>query len=111
MQDFKVRDFKFKVYLDDTRPTPSGWVRAYWPNEVISYLKTGKVVELSLDHDLGNDKRGTGYDVLTWLEEQVALHGFVPPVINIHTANPTAFARMWAAKKSIENYHRINMKG
>lgn len=64
-----------KVYLDDERATPEGWVRAWWPDEVIALLETGQVSELSLDHDLGDDPRGTGYDVILWVEEAVALRG------------------------------------
>jgi len=70
-----------KVFLDDERPTPTGWIRAYWPDEVIALLNTGQVEELSLDHDLGDDHRGTGYDVILWIEKAVALRGFVPPRI------------------------------
>ncbi len=57
--------------------TPEGWTRVYWPSEAIELLQTGQVTELSLDHDLGDDARGTGYDVVLWVEEQVAMHGFV----------------------------------
>lgn len=46
-----------KIYLDDLRPTPNGWTHAYWPDEVIEYLKTGHVEIISLDHDLGDDER------------------------------------------------------
>ena len=53
-----------KVYLDDERAAPAGWVDVRWPEEVIELLKTGNVTELSLDHDLGDDGHGTGYDVL-----------------------------------------------
>ena len=56
-----------KVYLDDERETPKGWVRCYWPDEVIDLLHSGEVAEISLDHDLGDDARGTGYDVLLWM--------------------------------------------
>ncbi len=38
-----------KIYLDDLRPTPNGWIHAYWPDEVIEYLKTGNVEIISLD--------------------------------------------------------------
>lgn len=38
----------------------------------------GGVTELSLDHDLGDGACGTGYDVIVWIEEAVALRGFVP---------------------------------
>lgn len=37
----------------DERDTPAGWIRVYWPDEVIKLLKTGKVTEISVDHDLG----------------------------------------------------------
>jgi len=55
-----------KVYLNDERKTPDGWVRVYWPDEAIELLKTGCVADISLDHDLGDDERGTGYDVVLW---------------------------------------------
>ncbi len=98
-----------KVYLDDIRIAPDGWVRAHWPEEVIELLKTGQVTEISLDHDLGDhfdrpagvDKERTGYDVLLWIEQAVVTEGFDPPVIYIHTANPVAEDRMKAARKQI----------
>lgn len=90
-----------KVFLDDERATPDGWVRAYWPEEVIEFLKSGKVTELSLDHDLGDDEHGTGYTVLLWLEEEVALHGMKPPKIQVHSANASAKQKMLAAITAI----------
>jgi hypothetical protein len=90
-----------KVFLDDARVTPEGWVRAFWPEEVIELLKGGEVTELSLDHDLGDDEHGTGYTVLLWLEEQVAVHGMTPPAIRVHSANSSARLRMEAAIASI----------
>lgn len=91
-----------KVYLDDERPAPPGWRQVRWPDEAIQVLKTGVVNELSLDHDLGNDARGTGYDVLLWIEEAVATRDFDPPVIQVHTANPPARNRMLSAVASIQ---------
>lgn len=93
-----------KVYLDDVRETPEGWVRCYWPDEVIALLEAGGVTELSLDHDLGDDERGTGYDVVNWIEEAVVLRGFKAPIIHVHSANPVAQQKMNAAIKSIERY-------
>lgn len=60
-----------KVFLDDERPAPVGWVRVCWHDEVIGLLKAGTVTELSLDHDLGDDTRGTGYSVLEWIENRL----------------------------------------
>ena len=93
-----------KVYLDDERETPEGWTRCLWPAEVIKLIKSGQVMELSLDHDLGDDERGTGYDVLTWLEKAVVIDGFVPPKrIVIHSANASAWTKM---SQAIESIHR-----
>lgn len=83
-----------KVYLDDERTTPEGSVCVYWPDEAIELLKSGDVTEISLDHDLGDDDRGTGYDVVLWIEEQVALRGFVPPAMKVHSANVSARTKM-----------------
>lgn len=83
-----------RVYLDDERPCPEGWVPARWPDEVIAHLKTGTVTDLSLDHDLGNDERGTGNDVVLWIEKEVALNGFRPPEIRVHSANVSARVKM-----------------
>jgi len=99
-----------KVYLDDTRDTPAGWIRVYWPDEAIELLKTGEVTEISLDHDLGDDARGTGYDVVLWLEKRVFSAGFVPPFfkgdivppkMTVHSANTSARDRMNAGIASI----------
>ncbi|EJT86038.1 cyclic-phosphate processing receiver domain-containing protein [Pseudomonas asiatica] len=90
-----------KVCLDDQRPAPVGWTRAYWPDEVIRLLRSRKVEVLSLDHDLGDDQRGTGYDVITWIEQEVALDRFTPPLILVHSANPVAAQLMRAGIKSI----------
>ena len=83
-----------KVYLDDERQTPPGWQRVYWPDEAIELLKTGQVTDISLDHDLGDDERGTGYDVVLWFEEAVFTEGFHPPRMMVHSANSSARDKM-----------------
>ena len=95
-----------KVYLDDERQTPEGWHRVYWPEEAIELLKQGKVTEISLDHDLGDDEHGTGYDVVLWIEEAVATQGFQPPMIRVHSANSSARQKM---KLGIANIKRLSM--
>lgn len=91
-----------KVYLDDERKTPEGFVRVYWPDEAIKLLETGEVELISLDHDLGDDERGTGYDVLLWIEEQVYLNGFKPPEIIVHSSNSSARQKMELAIANIK---------
>ena len=91
-----------KVYLDDERETPVGWTRVYWSGEAIELLETGQVIEISLDHDLGDDERGTGYDVIHWIEEQVVTNSFKPPVIRVHSANISARQKMDLGIASIQ---------
>ncbi|HHP5490774.1 cyclic-phosphate processing receiver domain-containing protein [Aeromonas caviae] len=83
-----------KLYLDDERKTPVGWVRVFWPDEAIAWLETETVTEISLDHDLGDDDRGTGYDVILWIENEVMTNNFIPPKIHIHSANVSARRKM-----------------
>ena len=99
-----------KVYLDDERQTPEGWVSCLWPDEVIQLLKEGLVEEISLDHDLGCkfNRERTGYDVLLWIEESVFFDKYLPPKINIHTANVAARLRMEALVTRINNLVNLN---
>jgi len=101
-----------KVWLDDERPAPDGWVGCRWPEEVIRLLETGRVEMLSLDHDLGEAAGRTGMDVLVWLEEQVWVHQFRPPrVMTVHSMNPVARDRMRALIRRIEDRRRRRPNG
>ncbi len=92
-----------KVWLDDTVPAPRGWRRTYTAQQTIELLQTGKVTEISLDHDLGDEKVvGTGNTVLIWIEEQVVMNNFHPPLIDIHTKNAGARPKMELARRNIE---------
>jgi hypothetical protein len=91
-----------KVFLDDERQPPEGWTLVRWPREAIALLKRGVVAEISLDHDLGDDSRGRGYDVLLWMENAVEDARLEPPaVIRVHSANVSARIKMEAAVASI----------
>lgn len=90
-----------KVYLDDVRQPPEGYVLVKTPKEAIKLLKTEKVDMISLDHDLGDDEKiGTGYDVLLYIEvaimtnnmKEMIPHGM--PIIKVHSANPVAVEKM-----------------
>jgi len=94
----------FKVFLDDERRMPSFFnTRAYTAKKAIQILSSGIPISvISLDHDLGDDAAGTGYDVLLWIEEQVHTNpDYELPLIWVHTANPSARAKMDAAVDSI----------
>jgi hypothetical protein len=97
-----------RLWLDDDlidRVAPQGWVHVTTAQEAIRLLDTGTVVELSLDHDLGDDERfGRGIDVVDWLAEQQEVHSRVlwpRDGITIHSANPSGRDAM---VRAIENY-------
>ena len=91
-----------KLYLDDKRDPPAGWVKVMCAKSAIAFLKSNSnITHISLDHDLGDDSKGTGYDVLLWIEEQTAILNYEPPEILIHTANPSARIKMESAVESI----------
>jgi hypothetical protein len=60
------------------------------------------VTDISLDHDVGDDERGTGYDVILWIEEVVAMRGFSPRRITVHSANSSARRKMELGVESIQ---------
>jgi hypothetical protein len=97
-----------RVWLDDRRSPPSAdWVWVRTPEETIDLVRAGGVEELSLDHDLGigvGDDEQTGYDVLLWIEEQVATGAatFQLPVLMVHSANAPAHERMDRAITAIK---------
>ena len=97
-----------KIYLDDERPIPDGWIGARWPEDVIRLIEAGGVTHISLDHDLGDDDHGTGNDVIIWIEEAVATRGFVPPIITVHSANSSARLKM---EQGIESIRRLSERG
>ncbi len=99
---------KIKVYLDDERETPEGWERVFWPEEAIELLKKGIVEEISLDHDLGDDNHGTGYDVVIWIEEEVFTTDFIPPIIKVHSANTPARIKMELGIQMINLRSKLN---
>ena len=84
-----------RVWLDDDlvdRAAPEGWVHVTTAAEATALLDTGRVVELSLDHDLGDDElHGRGVDVVDFIAEQQQVRGrslWPRYGITLHTANP-----------------------
>ena len=94
-----------KLFLDDVRPAPDGWHRVPTVAAAKALLTSNeKINEISLDHDLGEGQE-TGYDLLKWIERQVAIVGFVPPpIIKIHSANPVGKKNMEAAIERIKRF-------
>lgn len=97
-----------KLYLDDVRKAPDkSWTVVRNVAEAIRFLQTNKVSVLSVDHDLGNEI--PGYDLLEWLENEVAegkSNIRVPDKIKIHSANIPARKRMKQAVESIQRMRK-----
>lgn len=90
-----------KIYLDDVRPCPEGYIYVQSAQDCIAKLSEnfllGNTIEhLTLDHDLGDDVFGTGYTVILWLEKYASDGVFIvnPDYITIHSANPVGRAKM-----------------
>lgn len=101
-----------KLWHDDIRPAPEGWVWARTNDAAMDILVTGQVVEISMDHDMGLDNfavqqiddnpellfgmgqaEQTGLDLVNWMVDK----GFVPAKITIHSWNPQG-AKYMAAR-------------
>lgn len=96
-----------KIWLDDLRPAPEGYVVTKSVNEAISVVtgaeeKNIKIELLDIDHDLGDYAvdGGDAIKLLDWLAERET---FYP--IKIHTANPVGRANM---ERMIERYWRYD---
>lgn len=96
------------VWLDDVRPEPEGYIRAKTARgciAMLSLLSEAKVTinHLALDHDLGPDCAGTGYDVVSWVEKMVHTDSayMAPKIITTHTDNASVRKKMNQAIESI----------
>ena len=85
-----------KIWVDDLRPVPSGYVGTKSVNETIELIEklenAGERIELlDLDHDLGDyvSQGGDAIKILDYLAER----GTYYPV-SIHTANPVGRENM-----------------
>lgn len=91
------------LWLDDIRPMPPHYTHwAKTARQAIELLKTGKVIECSLDHDLGKDNNytETGYDVAKWIEEN-AHNGTLPKIrCKVHSHNPVGAKNIKLALQS-----------
>lgn len=75
-----------RIFLDDERITPEGWVRTYWPDEVIA-LGQGEVTHVSLDHDLGSISRERATTSFYGSKRRLLSGGFSAPAFFAHSAN------------------------
>ena len=87
---------KVKIWVDDIRPVPDGYIGTKSVNETIALIEEienngGEIVLLDLDHDLG-EYASMGGDAIKILDYLVERESFYQ--IAIHTANPVGKANM-----------------
>lgn len=83
-----------RLWHDDVRPAPEGWLWAPTNGAAIELLKRGDVVECSLDHDLGcHEGAENGQELVEWMVQ----NEMVPEKVTIHSWNPDG-ARYMAAR-------------
>ena len=106
-----------KVWLDDDlvdRRAPEGWVHLTNVREVCLAILSGRVVELSLDNDLSDDKKyGQGSQVVTFLEDnqgEVGKYLWPKDKLTIHSANIGARDRMTLALESLPRKFGIDVE-
>lgn len=97
-----------KIWLDDLRDAPSGWVWIKMTEFFIPFLNEHweRVEELSLDHDLG-EMHQTGYDAVKWIEEEVFHGRHAPFSIKVHSDNGPGRKNMVAGIAAIERYNNV----
>jgi hypothetical protein len=109
---------ELRVWLDDLledRAAPRGWIHVTTAPAAIALLESGQVVELSLDHDLGDDElAGKGIHVVDHIAESQIVDGrdlWPRDGITLHTANAAGRDQM---ARAIERYagqvHRVNRR-
>jgi len=103
-----------KLWLDDARTAPEGWVHVTTTEECIAKLATGEVEMVSLDNDLGwliddgyiysGERRlaPEGYTVVEWMVE----NNVWPEWVSVHSNNVVAAKHMQQMIETHGNYGR-----
>lgn len=89
-----------RIWVDDIRTPPGGWLWCPDSASAIGLLETAKrigivIEEMSLDHDLGEED--TSRRIVLWMCE----NEFWPVEVRVHTSNPVG--RDWL-EGMIERY-------
>ena len=93
-----------KLWIDDVRPAPEGWVHAKTAEEARKWIESGEMIQaISFDHDLGEGQEN-GHDLVSLVEERVYLGKMGLPEMAVHSANPVGARRIFAAIEAINRW-------
>ena len=102
-----VEQTKIVLWVDDIRPMPTNFNQhATTEVQAIEILKTGNVVEISLDHDLGPQEAGSGYGIAKFIEEQAYYNTLRPLKWAIHSANIVGQKNIRMALENADKFWR-----
>lgn len=91
-----------KLWIDDIRTPPQGWIWAKTSSEAIKLLLTRTFSEISFDHDLGG--QDTAYRVACFLEEKAQAGKIGKIAWKIHSANPVGERNIRMAMESADKF-------
>jgi hypothetical protein len=94
-----------RIFLDDIRLPSDNLGEVIVVRDAktaMDLVKTGKVIWISFDHDLGTEL--TGYDVAMLIEEMVFMGDIRCPEWDIHSANPVGRERIRIAMLAAESF-------
>ena len=89
-----------RLFLDDIRLTPSGFVAVRTAADAIGLLKTDRVSVVSFDHDLGQGK--SGLDVINAIEEDLVTGFLDLPIMLCHSSNAPGRANIERAISAVK---------
>jgi hypothetical protein len=80
---------KIKIWLDDKRINPKGFIWIKSANEALNLINSDlvEIEYISFDHDLG--QKLSGYDVAREIEKLCFQKKIKCPDWNVHSANPS----------------------
>lgn len=86
-----------KLFIDDIRPIPEGWIGARNIGDAAFFMRNQTFTAISFDNDMGEEKEGA--DLANWLEQKLATGEFSKErfkncVFTVHSSNPAACVRI-----------------
>lgn len=96
------QDDTLRIWLDDERPAPQGFVHVHTINELHDVLMRteGPITVMSFDHDLGD--ASDGYDIIKWLAAE-HLDRY-PLEIRVHSGNTVGRENIVAYDRSVRKH-------
>lgn len=95
-----------KLYLDDLRSVPQGFIGVRSYAEFVTYIETNALPDLiSFDHDLGLNE--SGFDCAKWLVNYCLDNNLRLPKFDVHSQNPVGKENILSL---LQNFKK-NIKG